>query len=137
MEYTQDSLFGKMYPEHSAATKEKTSESSVKNSSKSLSRQPLCLRFQRKDGTTSTVIAETDGALLTELSMHNGGEYPSDVVESTLSAILEANVPEKYYLSAKACMGILRRAERRGKQLPEMLRVALEQQIERENAKAI
>jgi hypothetical protein len=41
-------------------------------------------------------------------------------------------VPEKYYLSAKACEGILRRAERCGKQLPEMLRTALEQMIERE-----
>ena len=132
MEYTQDSLFGRTYPEHSVAIEEKTSASSAKNSSKSLNRQPLCLRFQKRDGLTLTVIAETDGASLTEFLTLNTGEYPSDVVESTLSAILEANVPEKYYLSAKACEGILRRAERRGKQLPEMLRVALEQQIERE-----
>lgn len=34
----------------------------------------------------------------------------------------------KYYLSAKACQGILNRAKRRGKELPEMLRIALEQQ---------
>ncbi len=39
---------------------------------------------------------------------------------------------EKYYLSAKACEGILRRAERRGKELPPMLKEALEQQIKRE-----
>lgn len=51
-----------------------------------------------------------------------------DAVESTLSQILEANVPKKYYLSAKACEGILRRAERRGKELPPMLKTALEQQ---------
>jgi cytidylate kinase len=51
-----------------------------------------------------------------------------------LSQILEANAPEKYYLSAKACEGILRRAERRGKQLPEILKIALEQQIARELA---
>lgn len=38
-------------------------------------------------------------------------------------------------MSAKACEGILRRAERRGKQLPEMLRTALEQMIERERAR--
>jgi cytidylate kinase len=49
-----------------------------------------------------------------------------------LSSILEANAPEKYYLSAKACEGILRRAERRGKQLPAMLKTALEQMIARE-----
>jgi hypothetical protein len=47
---------------------------------------------------------------------------------------LEARAHEKYYLSAKACEGILRRAERRGKQLPPMLKEALEQRIERERA---
>lgn len=52
---------------------------------------------------------------------------PSAAIESTLSQILEANVPKKYYLSAKACEGILRRAERRGKELPPMLKTALEQ----------
>lgn len=92
---------------------------------------PLCLRFQKKDGLTPTVTSETDGALLTELLTRNTGECPSVAVESTLSAILEADAPEKYCLSAKACEGILRRAERRGKELPDMLRKALEQQIER------
>lgn len=59
---------------------------------------------------------------------------PNVAVESTLSQILEANAPEKYYLSARACEGILRRAERRGKELPQMLKNALEQMIEREKA---
>lgn len=36
----------------------------------------------------------------------------------------------KYYLSAKSCQGILNRANRRGKELPEMLRIALEQQAQ-------
>lgn len=36
--------------------------------------------------------------------------------------------PEKYYLSPKACQGILRRAAARGKELPEMLKTALEKQ---------
>lgn len=63
-----------------------------------------------------------------ELSMLNTGESPNVVVESHLSQILEANVPEKYYLSPKACQGILRRAERREKELPEALRQALIQQ---------
>ena len=77
---------------------------------------------------------ETDGALRTEFLMLNTGECPSVAVESTLSSILEVNAPEKFYLSAKACEGILRRAERRGKALPKMLKEALEQMIERENA---
>ena len=46
----------------------------------------------------------------------------------SLSAILEADAPEKYCLSPKACAGILRRAERRGKDLPPLLKAALMQQ---------
>lgn len=80
-----------------------------------------------------TVTGETDGALLTEFLMLNTGESPNVAVESTLSSILEANVPDKYSLSAKACEGILRRAERRGKSLPPMLKAALEQTIQRED----
>lgn len=46
--------------------------------------------------------------------------------KSCLSAILESNPDPKYNLSPKACQGILNRAERRGKKLPEALRTALE-----------
>lgn len=63
--------------------------------------------------------------------MLNIGESPNVAAESTLSQILEGNAPEKYYLSARACEGILKRAERRGKELPPMLREALEQVIAR------
>lgn len=45
--------------------------------------------------------------------------------ESLLSQILEVNPLPKYNLSAKACLGILRRAERRGKDLPERLKAVL------------
>ena len=54
-----------------------------------------------------------------------GGEFRNGGAESTLSQILIANAPEKYSLSRKACLGILRRAEKRGKELPDMLREAL------------
>ena len=37
-------------------------------------------------------------------------------------------VPERYYLSQKACLGILSRASKRGKELPEVLKAALERQ---------
>lgn len=101
---------------------------------KSRNRTPLCLRFRKLAGHMQIVSVETDGALRTEFLMLNIGESPSAAVESTLSQILEANVPEKYYLSARACEGILRRAERRGKELPLMLKTALEQMIEREKS---
>jgi len=53
------------------------------------------------------------------------GEYPKEGVESTLWQVLEGNAPEKYYLSKKACEGIIRRAANRGKTLPELLEAAL------------
>ena len=55
----------------------------------------------------------------------NFGESPSVVKESTLSQILQADAPEKYSLSQRACAGILRRAEKRGKELPTLLKEAL------------
>ena len=56
------------------------------------------------------------------------GESPNVENVSTLSQILQAGAPEKYYLSPKACLGILRRASARGKDLPELLKIALERQ---------
>lgn len=55
----------------------------------------------------------------------NSGESPRDAVESSLSQILEASVPEKYVLSARACLGILRRSDKRGKPLTAILRETL------------
>ena len=55
------------------------------------------------------------------------GRSPREGDVSLLSDILETgDVPQRYYLTAKACEGILRRAARRGKELPEILRRALE-----------
>lgn len=56
------------------------------------------------------------------------GEKPSSPRPSKLSQILETNPNPKYNLSAKACQGILNRADRRGKELPVQLRTALEAQ---------
>jgi hypothetical protein len=39
--------------------------------------------------------------------------------------VLEDSVAPKYFLSPRACAGILRRAEKRGKKLPEHLEAAL------------
>ena len=72
---------------------------------------------------------EDDGAWLGECMMRNTGEFPNVAVVSRLSQILEETPQEKYSLSAKACQGILRRAERRGKKLPEALERALTAQV--------
>ncbi len=54
-------------------------------------------------------------------------EFPSAAVVCSLSDILETGVvPLRYFLSAKACRGILRRAERRGKTLPQPLARAVQ-----------
>ena len=66
----------------------------------------------------------------TEHSMLNTGIFPNEERESTLSQILMADVPQKYYLSQKACLGILRRASERGKKLPEVLELALKKQAQ-------
>ena len=55
----------------------------------------------------------------------NTSECPKDVVASSLSQILQASAPFKYYLTRLACLGILRRAEERNKPLPPMLEWAL------------
>ncbi len=44
----------------------------------------------------------------------------------SLSSILEPHAAPKYYLSPAACSGILRRAKKRGRELPEHLLAALE-----------
>mgnify|MGYP002510198992 CR=1 FL=1 len=58
----------------------------------------------------------------------NTGVSPREGRVSSLSQILEDSPPRKYYLSRKACLGILRRARERGKPLPPQLEAALNAQ---------
>lgn len=134
MEEAQLTLFGKTCPERSAVKKERTSVSSSRNSQKLKQVIPLFLDLQKESGQMPEPSWVMGGALLGGSSTRNFTASPNVAVESYLSQILQADVPEKYYLSALACRGILRRAERRGKELPEMLRVALSQMIEREES---
>ena len=60
--------------------------------------------------------------------MPNISAWPNDAHVCSLSSVLEtAPIPQKYYLSSKACAGILRRAAKRGKELPPQLKAALEE----------
>ena len=122
---------GKMFPEHSAATKERILGSSSKNSAKSQTKQPMFLNLKRGNGTLVGASWEMGIPSHGECLMRDFGESPNEEEGSGLSQILEANVPLKYYLSAKACEGVLRRAKKRGKILDEILETALMQQIER------
>ena len=82
-------------------------------------------------GLWQTPTTETGGLLPTEFSIRSFGESPSVAVESRLSQILEATPHPKYSLSGIACLGIRRRAQRRGKVLPPELDAALIRQIRR------
>jgi len=63
----------------------------------------------------------------TEFLTLSSSEFPSDADVCSLSDILETgDLPQRYYLSPRACAGILRRAEKRGRELPSALRYALE-----------
>jgi hypothetical protein len=63
----------------------------------------------------------------TECWTLNGSEWPKDAAVCSLSDTLETGaLPQRFFLSAKACDGILRRAEKRGKTLPNALQQALQ-----------
>ena len=128
--YIQLSLFGRTCPEPSAPTEAKTSGASSNSSAKSKIVVPLYLCLQKENGQTPDLSWGTGIPSDGESSMPNFGAYPKDVEESTLSQILQAGVPERYYLSAKACKGILRKCAAHGKELPEILKAALERQAQ-------
>ena len=133
MENIQLSLFGRTSQGLSVLTGEKTSKWYLKALSEYPNQKPpRCLTLTTATtGQKQTLLWATNGALATELSTRNTGEFPSVGEECTLSQILEDNAPEKYYLSATACEGILRRSSQRGKKLPELLETALKEQVTR------
>ena len=85
-------------------------------------------RFLQTDGETQeSQSAEMDEGSSSGVCLTlNTSESPRDVVESSLSSILErGGVESRFYLSRTAVIGILRRADSRGKELPNELRTAL------------
>ena len=54
-----------------------------------------------------------------------GRMHADETHEVKLSSVLDWDVDEKYYLSERACLGILNRATRRGRALPWLLHYAL------------
>ena len=64
----------------------------------------------------------------TEFLTLSSSEWHSDAAVCSLSDVLETGaVPQRFFLSATACRGILRRADKRGKALPQQLHRALQQ----------
>src|SRR5699024_6078800 len=125
-----DTSFGKMFLEHSQVQEEKTSKRYLKKPQELQTAPYLYLDLREGYGNLLGAYWDTNSLLLGEFSMLNTGVSPKDVKESFLSQILEDTTHQKYYLSKTACLGILRRAKVRGKELPKQLRIALEIQGE-------
>lgn len=125
----RDISSGKTSQEHSAATEERISTPSSQQSAPS--KKPMRYQYLCRK-TTSGSAAEKSWEIIIlspgDCLTHNTGESPNVVVESTLSQILEEKVPAKYYLSPKACLGIIKRSMKRGKGLPFVLLEALKKQ---------
>lgn len=134
--FDQDTWYGKTSLVPKAANKAVTSRQSSKKQSASQSRKLPIFKCLTRDGQLGggTGTWTDDGAWLGACSTRNGGESPNAAVESRLSQILEERPRTKYSLTPKACMGILRRAERRGKDLPEALKAALTNQAHGQDA---
>src|SRR5690625_3989756 len=116
------SLFGKMCPEFSAP---KTMPSDA--FWERLPAKTASYNRQGKNGRTLVVCLDPKEQSRGGCSMPNISEWPNDAAVCSLSQVLErVSIPQRYFLSPKACAGILRRAERRGKTLPEPLHRALQ-----------
>ena len=117
-------------PCHPEPQKRRTSGSSSKNSS-----ELAAIPYQSLDLTpgAGNLLDEFYWEILSpwrgESSIRNTGPAPrSGAAGSTLSSILEDNPHPKYYLTRKACAGIIRRSSERDKPLPPILQKALELQ---------
>lgn len=111
---SQGTWSGKTSQVHSPATKERTSDASSKKSQGSQSREFLSLDLRRENGGGQEKSWVMDIPSLGECWTHNIGESPSVEDESFLSQILARNAPEKYSLSAKACLGIYKESDKSG-----------------------
>lgn len=129
--FAPDSCAGKMSPVHSPAgsKREMTSGSSWRKHSELVYQEFMFLKITLGDG---DILGQPYWEILSpyvgESSTLNTGVCPRVVRGSSLWQILEPHPQRKYYLSRKACLGILRRARKRGKELPATLKLALEMQ---------
>jgi hypothetical protein len=77
-------------------------------------------------GRTRVLLLDPKGQSAGGSEMPNISVWPNDAVVSSLSQVLvKGSIPQQYFLSSTACEGILRRAEKRRKKLPEPLMRAL------------
>ena len=81
---------------------------------------------QGKNGQTLVVCLGHKEQSRGESLTPNISEWPNAAAVCSLSQVLEkGSIPARFFLSGKACAGILRRAEARGRVLPNALEQAL------------
>ena len=119
---------GKTCPEPSPAQEARISGRCSKKPAELLTTPYLYLDLREGYGNLLGPYWEINSPLLGEYTTLNTGMSRSGASASSLSRILEATPHPKYYLSRTACLGILRRAKKRGKELPPVLKQALELQ---------
>ena len=82
---------------------------------------------QGENGQTLVMCLDPAAQSLGVSSMPNISVWPNGAAVCSLSHVLETGpIRERFFLSSTACAGILRRAEKRGRTLPEQLKAALE-----------
>lgn len=107
---------------------ERIFKKSSKRSSKLKNHTFMLLDLRPGAGNMLGAYWEYDPPWLGSFGTLNTSECPKDAVECSLWQILQATAPSRYSLSQTACLGILRRAECRGKSLPPLLEAALRMQ---------
>lgn len=103
---------------------ERIFKKSSKRSSKLKNHTFMLLDLRPGAGNMLGAYWEYDPPWLGSFGTLNTSECPKDAVECSLWQILQATAPSRYSLSQTACLGILRRAECRGKSLPPLLEAA-------------
>ena len=126
--FGHDIVSGKMSPALSPVPRARISRRSSRNSSMLRNHRWMLLDLRPGAGNMLGPCWEYDPVWLGSPGTLNTSECPSAVKESSLSQILQATAPFKYYLTRAACLGILRRAKERGKPLPPQLEQALKVQ---------
>ena len=117
---------GRTCPELSPPQTERTSARCLRKPAELSAVPYLYLDLRPGYGNLLGLYWEINSHLLGGYWTLNTGPSPKDAKGSSLSRILEADPHPKYYLSKTACLGIIRRAKKRGKELPPLLRRALE-----------
>ena len=117
---------GRTSPELSPPQTEGTSGRCLRKPAELLTVPYLYLDLREGYGSLLGPYWEINSHLLGGYTTLNTGPSRKGAKESILSQILEDTPHPKYYLSKTACLGILRRAKMRGKELPPVLKQALE-----------